>query len=194
MFSIIFSNNKFLCQINLISSLPSSTSNSSIVELLQLSFFCSFDIFFLYPLFYENTMCTSSLMCTVHCCFTLALQSLFLSLVEARTHFCSLGSEAVFCCALLHVRLCQLLTFCYCRLLDAVTRVVFYPNGTLTMTFSKPFYHMQRTPVYDCTYFFSFWKHKMYMYCLINLSLFIFSSNMHFCPNLKLIEDKSIFF
>ena len=98
LFSTIFSNNKFLCQINLISNLPSSTSHSSIVELLQLSFFCSFDIF-LYPLFYENTMCTSSLMCAVHCCFTLALQSLFLSLVEARTHFCSLGSEAVFCCA-----------------------------------------------------------------------------------------------
>ena len=79
LFSIIFSNNKFLCQINLISSLSSSTSNSSIVELLQLSIFCSFDIFFLYPLFYENTMCTSSLMCAVHWCFTLALQSLFLS-------------------------------------------------------------------------------------------------------------------
>ena len=46
-------------------------------------------------------------------------------------------------------RLCQLLTFCYCRLLNAVTRVVFYPNGRLTMTFSKPFYHMQRADYYE---------------------------------------------
>ena len=117
LFSIIFSNNKFLCQINLISSLSSSTSNSSIVELLQLSFFCSFDIFFCI-LCFMRILCAPLLWC-VQCTAVLHLPckaSFFLSLVEARTHFCSLGSLLRLSSAVPKC-LCQLLTFCYCRLL-----------------------------------------------------------------------------
>ena len=115
LFSIIFPNKKFFCQISLISSLSSSISNSSIVELLQLSFFCSFDIFFCI-LCFMRILCAPLLRC-VQCTAVLHLPckaSFFLWLRQGLTSVLRLSSAVP-------LRLCQLLTFCYCRLLDAVS-------------------------------------------------------------------------
>ena len=147
LFSTIFSNNKFLCQINLISSLSSSTSNSSIVELLQLSIFCSFDIFF----FVSSVLWEYY----VHLFSDVCSALLFYTCLAKPLSFFGWGKDSLLFpwfwgCLLLCLSACvscwHFATADCWPGLDAVTRVVFYPNGTLTMKFSKPFYHMQRAP------------------------------------------------